>query len=182
MPARVGTAPQPLIQALDEAGVRVTEPRRAVARLVADQVGHFTANDLVRAARRRRLEVGRATVFRALDLFTELSLVERLDLPDGGHAYVACDPDHHHHVVCSSCGRSVDAADSGIAEVVAKIAERTGFAIASHRLELFGLCPGCAARESEAAVSSRDAPDGATKADADADATPDPVAGTQAVR
>lgn len=153
MSARAGAARQPLIQALDEAGVRVTEPRRAVARLVTDQVGHFTANDLVRAARRRRLEVGRATVFRALDLFTELNLVERLDLPDGGHAYVACDPEHHHHVVCSSCGRSVDAADSGIVEVVAKIAERTGFTIASHRLELFGLCPECAERETEAATA-----------------------------
>lgn len=154
MAARAGAARQPLIEALDEAGVRVTEPRRTIARLVADQVGHFTANDLVRAARRRQLEVGRATVFRALDLFTELNLVERLDLPDGGHAYVACDAAHHHHVVCSSCGRSVDASDTGIAEVVAKIAERTGFTIASHRLELFGLCPACAARERAAATSA----------------------------
>ena len=148
MAARASTDRYPLIAALDQAGVRVTEPRRAVARLVSEQGGHFTANDLVRAANRRRLPVGRATVFRALDLFTELNLVERLDLPDGGHAYVACDSDHHHHVVCSACGRSVDAADSGIAEVVAKIAERTGYAIASHRLELFGLCPECARRES----------------------------------
>jgi Fe2+ or Zn2+ uptake regulation protein len=47
----------------------------------------------------------------------------------------------------------VDAADSGIAEVVAKIAERTGFTIASHRLELFGLCPECAAREPAATTA-----------------------------
>lgn len=147
MAARVASERYPLIQALDQAGVRVTEPRRAVARLVSEQGGHFTANDLVRAASRHRLAVGRATVFRALDLFTELNLVERLDLPDGGHAYVACDAAHHHHVVCSVCGRSVDAADSGMAEVVAKIAERTGYTIATHRLELFGLCPECARRE-----------------------------------
>ena len=138
----------PLIEALDRAGVRVTEPRRAVARLVAEQRGHFTANDLVDAASRRNLPVGRATVFRALDLFAELNLVERLDLPDGLHAYVACDASHHHHVVCSSCGRSADVEDSGIAEVVARIAAGTGFSITSHRLELFGLCPSCAARQS----------------------------------
>jgi Fe2+ or Zn2+ uptake regulation protein len=134
----------PLIQALDRAGVRVTEPRRAVARLVAEQAGHFTANDLVTAAERGQIDVGRATVFRALDLFTDLNLVERLDLPDGGHAYVACDAEHHHHVVCSECGRSADVEDSGIGEVVARIAEQTGFSVASHRLELFGLCPQCA--------------------------------------
>jgi Fe2+ or Zn2+ uptake regulation protein len=144
-PSKPTTAP-PLIEALDRAGVRVTAPRRAVARLVAEQHGHFTANDLVNAAARRRLHVGRATVFRALDLFADLNLVERLDLPAGGHAYVACEPKHHHHVVCSSCGRSADAEDSGIVDVVARIADRTGFTVTDHRLELFGLCPSCATR------------------------------------
>jgi Fe2+ or Zn2+ uptake regulation protein len=145
---RTRPAPTPLVDALDQAGVRLTEPRRAVARLVAEQAGHFTANDLVEAARGRALPVGRATVFRSLDLFTELNLVERLDLPDGGHAYVACEADHHHHVVCSSCGRSADVEDSGIADVVAAIARRTGFEVASHRLELFGRCPECRAAAS----------------------------------
>ena len=128
------TPSPPLLEALDRAGVRVTEPRRAVARLVAEQRGHFTANDLVDAAARRRLPVGRATVFRALDLFADLNLVERLDLPAGGHAYVACEPKHHHHVVCSACRRSVDVEDSGIADVVARIADRTGFTVTDHRL------------------------------------------------
>ena len=73
--ARGPTPTSPLIEALDRAGVRVTEPRRAVARLVAEQRGHFTANDLVDAATRRRLPVGRATVFRSLDLFADLNLV-----------------------------------------------------------------------------------------------------------
>jgi Fur family ferric uptake transcriptional regulator len=144
-PSRPAPSP-PLIEALDRAGVRVTEPRRAVARLVAEQRGHFTANDLVDEAARRHLAVGRATVFRSLDLFADLNLVERLDLPDGVHAYVACEPKHHHHVVCRSCGRSTDVEDSGITEVVARIADRTGFTVTEHRLELFGLCPSCAAR------------------------------------
>jgi Fe2+ or Zn2+ uptake regulation protein len=149
-PTGAPTPTPPLIEALDRAGVRVTEPRRAVARLVAEQRGHFTANDLVDAAARRRLPVGRATVFRALDLFADLNLVERLDLPDGGHAYVACDARHHHHVVCSSCGRSDDVEDSGIADVVARIADRTGFTVSEHRLELFGLCPACTTRQPKA--------------------------------
>lgn len=136
---------EPWTAALDRAGVRLTEPRRAVARLIAEQRGHFTAGELVERAARSAVPVGRATVFRALELFADLNLVERLDLPDGGHAYVACDAAHHHHVVCSSCGRSVDVEDSGIGEVVARIARRTGYNVASHRLELFGLCPECAA-------------------------------------
>jgi Fur family transcriptional regulator, ferric uptake regulator len=122
-------------------GHRVTAPRKAVASLIADRQGHFTAADLLADAKRQRLRLGRATVFRSLELFTELGALERLDLPSGEHAYIACEPEHHHHVVCRSCGRSVEVEDSGLQSVVAEIARRSGYVIDTHRLELFGLCP-----------------------------------------
>ena len=125
-------------------GRRVTGSRLAVARLIDQQRGHFTASTLVDAARRQRVSVGRATVFRTLDLLTEIGALERLDLPDGEHAYVACEPEgHHHHVVCHSCGRSTDVPDAGLQAVVREIGERTGYRIDSHRLELYGLCAEC---------------------------------------
>lgn len=135
--------PQPFILALDRAGYRLTEPRRAVAELIADREGHFTAADLLADARARRLELGRATIFRSLEVFTALNVVERLDLPSGEHAYVGCEPIHHHHLVCSSCGRTLEFGDAGMSKVLGEIARRTGFAIESHRLELFGRCPTC---------------------------------------
>lgn len=131
------------LSTLDRSDFRTTEPRRQVARLVAEQPGHFSAADLVAAARKRRLGVGRATVFRTLDVLAELDLVERIDLPSGEHAYVACQPRHHHHVVCSTCGRSDDIDDAGLRAVVREVARTTGYAIDEHRLELFGRCPGC---------------------------------------
>jgi Fe2+ or Zn2+ uptake regulation protein len=134
----------PLLSALDHAGYRVTAPRRAVTELIADRSGHFTAADLVADARARRLGIGRATIFRALDLFEDLGVVERLDLPTGEHAYVPCEPIHHHHVICTRCGRTDDVDDAGIQAVTAEIGRRTGFQIDTHRLELFGLCPACA--------------------------------------
>ena len=96
-------------------------------------------------AARRRPGIGRATVFRALELFAELGLVERLDLPSGEHAYVACEPAHHHHVVCSHCGRATEVDDCGMTEVAREVARRTGYRIDRHRLELFGVCPDCRA-------------------------------------
>jgi Fur family ferric uptake transcriptional regulator len=114
-----------------------------VAALVADQAGHFAAADIVEAARERDLPVGRATVFRTLDVLLELGLVERLDLPSGEHAYVACESSHHHHIVCSSCGRSQDIDDSGLRSVVREVARQTGYHVDAHRLELFGRCPDC---------------------------------------
>ena len=138
-----------IVAALEDAGYRRTSPRRALARLIAGFDGHFTAEELLVESRRRRLRLTRATVFRSLDVLAELGVVERLDLPSGEHAFVTCEPAHHHHLVCSSCGRSVDVEDSGITDVVAAIAARTGYDVASHRLELFGVCPDCRAAASE---------------------------------
>jgi Fe2+ or Zn2+ uptake regulation protein len=137
--------PEPLLEALERAGYRLTVPRRAVAQLIADRTGHFTAADLVREAQAGRLGIGRATIFRTLDVLSDLGVVERLDLPSGQHAYVGCALTHHHHVVCSTCGRTAEIADAGLRTVVREIARRTGFRVEEHRLEVFGLCPACQA-------------------------------------
>jgi len=137
------TEANPIVVALDRAGYRVTAPRRAVADLITAHDGHFTAAELEIVARQRRFGISRATLFRALDLLTELRVLERLDLPSGEHAYVPCATAHHHHVVCSRCGRTTDVEDSGVAEAVAEIARRSGYRIDTHRLELFGLCRHC---------------------------------------
>ena len=139
--------PTPIVTALDRAGYRLTEPRRVLAVLIADQDGHFTAADLVAAARNRRLGVGRATVFRTLEVLDELGAIERIDLPNGGHAYVGCEPAHHHHVVCSRCGRTNEIRDTDLQRVVRRVARQTGYRVDEHRLELFGLCPACQASQ-----------------------------------
>ena len=140
------TSANPIVDALDVAGYRVTGPRRAVADLIAEQTGHFTASDLEGVVRDRRLGISRATLFRALELLTELGVVERLDLPTGEHAYVPCARAHHHHVICSRCGRTAEVDDCGVAEAVSEIARKSGYRIDSHRLELFGLCRHCQAK------------------------------------
>jgi Fe2+ or Zn2+ uptake regulation protein len=137
------TGSESLLEALGRAGHRVTGPRRAVAELVAARNGHFSAADLVLDACRERRPVGRATVFRALDLFVDLGLVERVDLPGGDHAYVACDPVHHHHAICTGCGRSFEIEDLGLTDILADVGRRLAFRVTFHRLELFGVCAAC---------------------------------------
>jgi Fur family transcriptional regulator, ferric uptake regulator len=137
----------PFLEVLDRSDYRMTGPRRALATLVADRIGHFSAADIVADAGSRRLGIGRATVFRTLEVLADLDLVERIDLPTGEHAYIACEPRHHHHVVCSRCGRSEDIDDAGLRAVVRDVARRTGYRIDEHRLELFGRCPDCQAAD-----------------------------------
>jgi Fur family ferric uptake transcriptional regulator len=143
-----------IIQALERAGYQPTPSRRLVVRLVAASGGHFTAADLLERGRRERVRIGRATVFRALDLLASLRVVERLDLPSGAHAYVVCDPDeHHHHLICSGCGRSEDVADGDLARLIDEIGQRNGYLLEAHRLEIFGMCPKCLAAAGKGAPS-----------------------------
>lgn len=136
--------PESPLAALDRAGYRLTAPRRAVADLIARREGHFTAADLVGDAVDRRAGIARATIFRTLEVLEGVGAIERIDLPSGDHAYIACEPAaHHHHVVCARCGRAADVSDAGLAGVVNRIAAESGYRIDAHRLELFGLCPGC---------------------------------------
>jgi Fur family ferric uptake transcriptional regulator len=132
-----------IVSALEDAGYRLTSPRRALAGAIATRRGHFTADELLAESRKRRLGATRATVFRTLDVLADLGIVERLDLPSGEHAFVTCEAEHHHHVVCSSCGRSTWVADPGLERAAAAIGHQTGYRIDAHRVELFGLCPEC---------------------------------------
>jgi|SRR3990170_7233221 len=128
---------------LGAAGYRLTGPRRALASIVAERDGHFRAADLIADPRVAGLGIGRATVFRSLEALAAVGAVERIDLPSGDHAYIRCDPAHHHHVVCRRCGRAANVDDAGLRGVAAEIERRTGYAIDGHRLELFGLCEAC---------------------------------------
>ena len=120
-------------------------PRLALADLIAAHDGHFTASELAAIARdRRRVSAGRPCSAPWI-CSSELGVVERLDLPSGDHAYVSCARAHHHHVVCSRCGRTAEVADAGLNDAVAEIERLSGFRIDTHRVELFGLCRHCQA-------------------------------------
>jgi Fe2+ or Zn2+ uptake regulation protein len=138
------TPSAPLVDALGAAGYRLTEPRRIVAGLVAAHAGHFTASDLIAEAQEQDLGIGRATIFRALDLFTELEVLERIDLPTGDHAYVSCLPTHHHHhVICQRCGKVTEVEDLGLGDALEAMEHNSGWRVEKHRLELYGWCPDC---------------------------------------
>lgn len=138
-----------LHRSVEEAGYRSTATRRRLIDLIGRRRSTFTAADLERDVERCGLGVGRATIFRTLEMLVDVRAVERLDLPTGEHAYVVCDPSHHHHVVCSGCGRSRDIDDHGLRSVVAEVARHTGYQVDEHRLELFGRCPDCQARTTD---------------------------------
>ena len=133
-----------------DAGYRLTGARRAVAALDRRPDGPLHG----RRPRRRRQgprgsgSVGRRSSGRSTS-WPSCGVVERIDLPTGEHAYVACEPVHHHHVVCSGCGPAADVDDAGCGPCVRDVARRTGYRVDDHRLELFGAVPGLPARSGD---------------------------------
>ncbi len=146
-----------LVDLLTRAGYSNTRARRAVldALLAAD--GPVTPAELLGAARTRHEALGLVTVYRTLEILEALGLVRKLHLAEGCHSYVLStvggapgDPrdaagaqGHGHHVICQACHRAVEFAGCDIEAAIAAVQAQTGFAVQSHWLEMFGLCPSC---------------------------------------
>ncbi|MGY1820919.1 Fur family transcriptional regulator [Geodermatophilus sp. SYSU D00079] len=135
------TAPDPA----EVPGRRQTRQRSAVLTLLEELDGFRTAQDLHALLRQRGDAVGLATVYRALQALVDDGLVDVLRGSDGEAAYRRCSPVHHHHLVCRSCGRTVEVADPPVERWAARVAAEHGFADVQHQLEVFGTCSSCTA-------------------------------------
>jgi Fur family ferric uptake transcriptional regulator len=104
-----------------------------------------SAQDLHAMLRARGDSVGLATVYRTLQALVDDGQVDVLRGSDGEAVYRRCSPVHHHHLVCRSCGRTVEVADPPVERWAAKMAAEHGFADVQHQLEVFGTCGPCSA-------------------------------------
>jgi Fur family ferric uptake transcriptional regulator len=105
-----------------------------------------TALELEEELRRDEVRVGRASVYRALEVLEELRLVQRFEAARGVAGYERVDPSghHHHHAICRRCGRMEPFEDPGLERAIGQVAEQVPFEIAEHDVVLRGLCERCA--------------------------------------
>jgi Fur family ferric uptake transcriptional regulator len=132
--------------ALGAAGYRRGGARTAVVEALARHDCAVTALELEEELRRRALAVGRASVYRALELLEELRLVQRFEAARGIASYERVDPNghHHHHAICRRCGRMEPFEDRNLEQVIERVSGRVPFEIAEHDVVLRGLCESCA--------------------------------------
>jgi Fur family ferric uptake transcriptional regulator len=128
-------------EALIQAGFRSGGGRRRVVELLGSEDCALTALEIDR----RLPEVGRATVYRALDQLESLDLVQKVDLAGEAAGYERVDPEghHHHHIVCESCGRVVAFEDEELEQAIVALAKRPDFTVSSHEVTLRGECSHC---------------------------------------
>ena len=132
------------MRALSEAGFRSGGGRRQVVELLGRQRCALTALEIDE----KLDDVGRATVYRALDQLERLGLIQRVDVGGDAAGYERIDPGghHHHHIVCEQCGRVVAFEDDRLEKAIVALAKRPDFTVSSHEVTLRGECESCGAK------------------------------------
>lgn len=126
---------------------RTTRQRTAVADLLEDTEAFRSAQEVHRMLADRDIAIGLATVYRTLQALAEVGEVDALRGPDGEVRYRRCDQrSHHHHLVCRSCGTTVELDAEAVEAWSQRIAAAHGFTQVEHTVELFGLCAACTSR------------------------------------
>ncbi len=134
------------LASLRRAGYRRGGARTAVIEALAEHDCAVTALDLEDELRGGEAEVGRASVYRALEQLEQLGLVQRIEVCRGTAGYERVDPTghHHHHAICRDCGRMVPFEDPTLERALDKVAGTMSFDVTEHDVVLRGLCDRCA--------------------------------------
>ena len=123
--------------------LRPTRQRRAITEALERADDFQSAQDIHDQLRQSGDKVGLATVHRALQAMADSGEVDVLHGPAGETTYRRCSPDHHHHLVCRVCGRTVEIVAPTVEAWARSVAAEHDFAEVSHTVELLGVCSSC---------------------------------------
>jgi Fur family ferric uptake transcriptional regulator len=120
-------------------GMKMTEQRRVIARVLSDSADHPDVEEVYRRATDIDPNISIATVYRTVRLFEEAAILERHDFGDGRARYEEVAGDHHDHLIDMQSGSVIEFSSSEIEALQREIARRYGFRLVGHRLELYGV-------------------------------------------
>ena len=135
-----------------DAGFRLTLPRQAILNVFIQNPKHLSAEEVFLLLHKDYPGIGLATVYRTLDLLTQMGLIFKFDFGDGRSRYELADETikaHHHHLICTRCGRIIDYSDFAekekkfIKELETELSKKYKFKISSHQVHFYGLCEEC---------------------------------------
>jgi len=128
---------------LREAGYRPGSAGQLVLDHLATQTCCVGAQEIHESLTQDGTRVGLASVYRMLDALAEQALVQRVDVGDGVVRYEPLRHDHHHHLVCDSCGKVEPFADRGLERALEAVEERSGYSVVGHEVVVRGACADC---------------------------------------
>lgn len=128
-------------QDLRKAGLKVTLPRIKILELLENSTDHhLSAEDIYKTLLEQGEDVGLATVYRVLTQFESAGIIERHHFENNHSVFEILQQDHHDHMVCQSCNRVVEFTNDVIEAEQHAVAERLGFTLTGHSLNLYGYC------------------------------------------
>lgn len=128
-----------LEQLCAERGLRITEQRRVIARVLSEAEDHPDVEALHRRANRIDPKISIATVYRTVRLFEECGILDRHDFGDGRARYEAAPEAHHDHLIDVESGNVLEFVDPELEALQKQIAEKLGYRLVDHRMELYGV-------------------------------------------
>lgn len=128
-----------LEQLCAERGLRITEQRRIIARVLSESEDHPDVEQLHRRAARVDPKISIATVYRTVRLFEDAGILDRHDFGDGRSRYEAAPEAHHDHLIDVESGKVVEFVDPELEALQKQIAEKLGYRLVDHRMELYGV-------------------------------------------
>ncbi|GAB2696998.1 Fur family transcriptional regulator [Paenibacillus thermoaerophilus] len=134
-------------QQLQSQGYKLTLQREATVRvLLENEEDHLSAEDVFMLVKDKAPEIGLATVYRTLELLTELHVVEKMNFGDGVARYDLRNDSahhHHHHLICVQCGALDEIMEDWLEPLEIRVTEEFGFTVLDHRLDFQGICRRC---------------------------------------
>lgn len=134
------TAKRATIRDRSEAkGLRMTQPRRVIAQVLEESDDHPDVEELYNRASSIDPGISIATVYRTVKLFEEAGILDKLEFGDGRARYEDAEREHHDHLIDMNSGEVIEFVDAEIEALQEKIAEKLGYELRGHRLELYGV-------------------------------------------
>jgi Fur family ferric uptake transcriptional regulator len=133
----------PIPQRLASQGRRLTRQRVIVAEALASPTRALSAQELYERIKATHPTLGRATVYRALEAQVQDGMASRFERDGHISAYIACDAEHHHHLVCTKCQRVEDLDETVVAPLLSSVGRRHEFQVDHAALDFYGLCRSC---------------------------------------
>ena len=128
-----------ILQRCERKGLRMTSQRKIIAQVLENAADHPDVEELYKRASKIDPTISIATVYRTVKLFDEAGILDKLEFGDGRARYEDAEREHHDHLIDINSGRVIEFVDSDIEKLQEKIAQKLGYRLMGHKLELYGV-------------------------------------------
>ncbi len=135
-----------ILERLQEKDYKLTPQRQLVVRILLSHMDkHLSAEDIYHLVKKENPDIGLATVYRTLELLSDLEVLQKIDFGDGRSRYEFREAahHHHHHLICTSCGRVEEFEEDLLEALEDEVARRSNFRVTDHQVKFYGLCQAC---------------------------------------